>query len=180
MGGGRRSSSSVHPQASRGPPAALSGVPGLGHLHSFPSSSRSWQPDPLISHAHSFLFSPKVVILTPAGKTNRCWGVGTREPWADGVREADPRAQQGGLSRGCGLGAGWGWMSHMARPTGWALAPGEPERPGQGPCLHLPPLTASRFALSVRSLVLPELWPDLLCVAAAGSQARESVRARSF
>lgn len=166
MGGRRGSSSSVHPQASRGPPAALSGVPGLGHLHSFPSSFRSWQPDPLISHAHSFLFSPKVVILTPAGKTNRCWGVGTREPWADGVREADPRAQQGGLSRGCGLGAGWGWMSHTARPTGWALAPGEPERPGQGPVsiyrLSLPHVSLCPCGLSsFRNSGLTSVWQQL-------------------
>lgn len=41
------------------------------HLTSFAPSFRFRQPDPLIAHTHSFLFSPKVVILTPVGKISR-------------------------------------------------------------------------------------------------------------
>lgn len=53
--------------------------PTWRHLRSLPRSFRSGQPDPY-HPAHSFLFSPKVVILTPVGKRSRRWSVGKGEP----------------------------------------------------------------------------------------------------
>lgn len=63
----------------------------------------------LITPAHSFLFSPKVVILTPVGKTSRRAprGWGRESTWGQAACRADPQdlAGRGGVSLTlCGLG----------------------------------------------------------------------------
>lgn len=46
-----------------------------------PASFLSRLPDPLITQAHSFLFSSEVVILTPVGKARPALGGGEEGVW---------------------------------------------------------------------------------------------------
>lgn len=127
----------------------------------------------LITPAHSFLFSPKVVILTPVGKTSRRAprGWGRESTWGQAACRAGPQDLGGGggsVSLCVGWGADWGWMVHMVLPTmfgtGWKSWKG----------WWGPSLTSSSFTLSTCLLVPSGIWPELLYVAAAGSRERES------